>query len=490
MLRSTRSCCRREEATKEHIKTLTSSLDAATVRAKKAEDSVAEQAEQSAVILRTKAQQLADADAQATAATERCVRAEASSAALEEQLRSSRVQNEALKVRANAEVGRRIKAVEKLLDLQGNIRVFCRVRPVLSREKKQPEAGRAWEPFDPQIDVCTSFPFNNEVAMTRRECAGQPRTVGVHCDKITNVEHYEFDHVFRPESTQEEVAGEIMPIAGSFVRGHDVAILAYGQTGSGKTHTMEGDAATDGGSESGLIPRVVQAVFKRLSSADGLNQTQSESGHPTPDVAGGVDYGKEQSSATSHLYSLFVSAMEIYNEHIFDMLIDRPKNSKRGGPGFISLTVRGTSVVGLNEVEIKSKAEFDSLLERCRNNRAVGTTDMNAHSSRSHLVVQLKLVRNISPVTSVTLIQESSSSSSSYSSLSNNDDQKTQFSTSSPTSAISRRQVSCMVFVSLPFWPPLCVIICYCFANFYLQFLLFATGSLIWQAVSVWSVFD
>ena len=49
------------------------------------------------------------------------------------------------------------------------------------------------------------------------------------CTKVMSVENFEFDGVFAPESSQEEVATEVRPIAGSFITGHDCCVLAYGQ---------------------------------------------------------------------------------------------------------------------------------------------------------------------------------------------------------------------------------------------------------------------
>lgn len=43
------------------------------------------------------------------------------------------------------------------------------------------------------------------------------------------------------------------------------AVFAYGQTGSGKTYTM-GSAFTPGGNTQGVIPKVMDSIFERITS--------------------------------------------------------------------------------------------------------------------------------------------------------------------------------------------------------------------------------
>ena len=66
--------------------------------------------------------------------------------------------------------------------------------------------------------------------------------------------NFESDHVFGPNSSQEDVFAELNPLVQvvfllsslivlfqSVLDGCNVSVLAYGQAGSGKTFTMKGD---------------------------------------------------------------------------------------------------------------------------------------------------------------------------------------------------------------------------------------------------------
>ncbi|KAF0040787.1 hypothetical protein F2P81_006685 [Scophthalmus maximus] len=100
----------------------------------------------------------------------------------------------------------------KLLELQGNIRVFCRCR-------KSSTSGSCVETADDQ-----------ELVVVQRGSRKK----------------FHFDRVYPQSSTQEEVFAGTLPVITSCVDGYNVCILAYGQTGSGKTYTMMGDKENPG----------------------------------------------------------------------------------------------------------------------------------------------------------------------------------------------------------------------------------------------------
>lgn len=110
--------------------------------------------------------------------------------------------------------------------LTGNIRVFCRVRPQLKHESGEGCQNAIFFRSDrPELDE---------------------KSIYVQDDTKGSEKLFEFDHCFGPDSTQEEVFGEVEALVTSVLDGYNVCIFAYGQTGSGKTFSMEGNADQPG----------------------------------------------------------------------------------------------------------------------------------------------------------------------------------------------------------------------------------------------------
>jgi len=224
----------------------------------------------------------------------------------------------------------------QLQDLKGNIRVFCRVRPVLGGEEEEAIGY-------PELQPDTLF-------------AGP--VVGKHKPKS-----FEFDKVFRPDSTQEEVFADTKPLVTSVIDGYNVCILAYGQTGSGKTFTMEGPP-----DQPGVNTRALQELFAVTT---------------------------HRGSAEGYNYQIEVSIMEIYNDKVYDLLVDFPK--KRGFTRLDrpSLDIKsgddGMYVPGLTTVPVECLEDVHNVLSRGHKNRATGATDLNEHSSRSHLLLRIEV---------------------------------------------------------------------------------------------------
>ena len=92
----------------------------------------------------------------------------------------------------------------KILKLQGNIQVCCRIRPMTNREIKS-GTKRVVEP------------------LTESE-------VGVFDERTNNWKSFSFDKIWGPDSHQLGVFQDVEPLALSVVDGYNACIFAYGQT--------------------------------------------------------------------------------------------------------------------------------------------------------------------------------------------------------------------------------------------------------------------
>lgn len=244
----------------------------------------------------------------------------------------------------------RRKLHNTILELKGNIRVFCRVRPSL------PE------------DDCISVESSIVQYPTSAELVGR----SIDLIQGPGQKHsFSFDKVFGPEAEQEEVFVEISQLVQSALDGYKVCIFAYGQTGSGKTHTMIG--GLDVASKKGIIPRSLEQIFKSSQALASQGWT----------------------------FKMQASMLEIYNETIRDLLMTnkcynvdgtRVENATTAKQYTIKHDQNGNTIVSdLTLVDVASWNEVSSLLHRASLSRSVGKTAMNEQSSRSHCVFTLRI---------------------------------------------------------------------------------------------------
>lgn len=233
------------------------------------------------------------------------------------------------------------------LELKGNIRVFCRVRPFLAEDGSNTE-GKV-----------ISYP-------TSMDALGR----GIDLVQSGQKHSFKFDRVFVPDVSQEDVFEDISQLVQSALDGYKVCIFAYGQTGSGKTYTMMGKPGDP--EQKGLIPRTLEQIFKT----------------------------RQFVQPQGWKYEMQVSMLEIYNETIRDLLATnrsssdmlRTENGTAGKQYTIKHDANGNSHVSdLTIVDVRSANEVSFLLERAAHSRSVGKTQMNEQSSRSHFVFTLRI---------------------------------------------------------------------------------------------------
>ncbi|CAD5114686.1 DgyrCDS3731 [Dimorphilus gyrociliatus] len=163
---------------------------------------------------------------------------------------------------------------------------------------------------------------------------------------------FTFDTVFGPDCKQVDIYNTCArPIVESVLEGYNGTIFAYGQTGTGKTFTMEGIRTVP--EKRGIIPNSFAHIFGAISKAEG-----------------------------SIKFLVRVSYLEIYNEEVRDLL---------GKDQNFRLEVKerpdiGVYVKDLSMYVVNNADDMDRIMTMGNKNRAVGSTNMNLHSSRSHAI--------------------------------------------------------------------------------------------------------
>jgi len=276
-------------------------------------------------------QRLALEEAAATAKREKDEAVEAMRLSLLDQVASANSERDECKDLYMKEAARRKAVHNKLIELQGNIRVIARVRPVVEAELASGEHREVIE--------CTT----NEDLVVHRDSTTRTR--------------FEFDKVCDQGSSQAEAYELVSPLVTSVLDGYNVCIFAYGQTGSGKTYTMEGPEDNRGVN--------YQAITEMFS----VSKEREE------DVA----------------YTFKVSMLEVYNNTVRDLL--SPSVDEFNQPKVLQIrqAAEGNVVQGLTEIDVLNSGMVEDAMKRGSLNRSVGSHSMNLHSSRSHLIVTVRV---------------------------------------------------------------------------------------------------
>jgi kinesin family protein 1/kinesin family protein 3/17 len=176
---------------------------------------------------------------------------------------------------------------------------------------------------------------------------------------------FAYDFVYGMNTEQANVYQDVgAPILARAFSGFNGTIFAYGQTGSGKTWSMTG--STDKEADYGIIPRLNMALFQRVE--------------------------EEQVTFPRKRFLVVCSFFEIYNEIIYDLLDDKPRQQTSGGGLQVKEhTVLGIYVKGLQEIVVETSEKIKALMAQGASNRTTGSTQMNAESSRSHSVFTIKI---------------------------------------------------------------------------------------------------
>ncbi|KAG5508244.1 hypothetical protein JKF63_05500 [Porcisia hertigi] len=214
-------------------------------------------------------------------------------------------------------------------------RVYVRIRPLNDRELREGKGELA----------CHGDPHQPDVLFLKKD--------------ETLEKQVRFDKVFGQDSNQQAIFDQIGPeILRTLFSGYNASIFAYGQTGSGKTYTMEGDKSGGSPSEDqeGLMPRLIRGIFASFRSNADITDALVE-----------------------------VSLVQIYQEHIQDLLNHRKQ---------VEIHMDRTSQYVARDATwrtVRSLEECMKLYGEASKMRATSSTEMNLVSSRSHMILMLRM---------------------------------------------------------------------------------------------------
>ncbi|EDW85365.1 uncharacterized protein Dwil_GK10551 [Drosophila willistoni] len=290
---------------------------------------------------------------------------------------------------------------------QDPVNVFCRVRPL------QSDADLTSLRVKNATTICLNP--QDQLMQHHKPLPGAQREI-----------QYIFKHVFQSDATQREVfAAVAQPLVENLIRGRNSLLFTYGVTGSGKTFTMTGNLR-----HRGIMPRCLDVLFRTisdyqakkfvfkpdklngfevLSEEDALLERQQEMNRR---FAGGGRFGRKRKDSDpeiasqasvdpspiagldeDNMYSVFVTYIEIYNNSVYDLLevsgIQKTLQSKI----IREDAKRHMFVHGVTEVEVKTVEEALEVFQMGQKRKRMGHTVLNAESSRSHSVFNIRLVQ-------------------------------------------------------------------------------------------------
>jgi len=228
------------------------------------------------------------------------------------------------------------------------IKVIIRKRP-LSKAEARLTGG---------IDIIHSLDYGSY----GRILAYQPKT-RVDLAKEVETVPFAFDNVFDESSTNIGIyERSLRNLVEPFFNGQWATVFAYGQTGSGKTYTMMGsnikEIGAGTGTNEGFYYFAAVDIFKMIEMPEHC-----------------------------HL-KVHISLFEIYSGKLFDLLNGRTQiKCLEDSKGKVCFP-------GLTEHPVHAPEHVMQLIEEGAVNRSTGTTSRNADSSRSHAVLQIKLMKN------------------------------------------------------------------------------------------------
>uniref|UniRef100_A0A1B0G0T7 Kinesin-like protein n=1 Tax=Glossina morsitans morsitans TaxID=37546 RepID=A0A1B0G0T7_GLOMM len=233
---------------------------------------------------------------------------------------------------------------------------------------------------------------------------------------------YVFKHIFESQASQQNIFSAVaQPMVESLIRGHNGLLFTYGVTGSGKTYTMTGDA-----NHRGIMPRCLDTLFRAISDyqakkfifksdhlnsfeiqleADARSDRHNENNQyfkrelkrkyagPLTPSQGSCDLTSLQGINKDNMYAVFITYVEVYNNNVYDLLEEGNIQKTLQSRIIREDANHNMFVHGVREIEIKSAEEAIEIFQTGQKRKRMGHTLLNAESSRSHSVFNIRLVQ-------------------------------------------------------------------------------------------------
>ena len=164
-----------------------------------------------------------------------------------------------------------------------------------------------------------------------------------------------FNRVHPASVTNATLFHTLAPLAQAAFGGQNVCVCAYGQTGSGKTHCMMGTHA-----DPGLVRRAARILIDQM-------------------------HAKSMHDAT-----LACGFIEVYNEVVTDLLSDHKQEL------VLQEAPDGSAILKDRTMRtLCTEDDFIAAVDKAESNRRYGQTDLNDHSSRSHVVLTFEIAHGV-----------------------------------------------------------------------------------------------
>ncbi|CAF1641969.1 unnamed protein product, partial [Adineta ricciae] len=253
---------------------------------------------------------------------------------------------------------------------------------------------------DPIITGIRLRPFLDRESAIDDTPAVQIFETNVICTQNGRPQIFKFTNCFDSAANNKDVYdGMIRSAVLASLQGYNTTVLAYGQTASGKSHSIFGSSSEEG---------ILSLSIDHLITMNGNHHLKFE-----------------------------LSFLEIYNEKVTDLLVTpaastEPSTTKSSSfsknarthilnkfacNSTRTLEIRehpllGPYVPDLKYIQVKTKEDFQNVLNLGNQQRSVASTNANQRSSRSHAIFSVKISRNDVPQsTAKRLLFESNSTS-------------------------------------------------------------------------------